>query len=222
MRREKRLSIMLAACVGLLFLVFLWMVIKPTWSNMSSKADEQTRLKNKAEAELREAKSLDPKEVQAKLDNLKSRVPNSLELPNVIARVSGLASQNQLVWLSGTPTEASTDVNGTPTEATAAPQLDRHDFTIVVSGSNSNFLSFMAGLTDKNIGRIIVIDSVDVQFKPDAGPDAVEVTLKLQVIGWSSGSSIDADGCAQESISGDSKYTSDDPKCNTTNVSKGK
>jgi|GEM_PF-3365230 len=227
--REKRLTFMLLGCMGLLFLVFLGMVIYPTYKDMSSKADEQTALKNQAEAQLKEAKSLDPDEVKAQLVNLKSRVPNSLELPNVINRITDLATGNNLLWLSGAPaqaastTAATTDTTVTPSaaETTQAPQLDKYDFTIVVNGDINDFVSFMAGLTDKSIGRIIVINSLNLQFKPDLGPNVVEASLKLQIIGWKSGSSIDSQGCTQETLSGTSEVDTNDPKCNTTDVNKG-
>jgi Tfp pilus assembly protein PilO len=223
--RQKRLKAMLGVCIGLLILaVFAW-VVYPKYNDLSEKADAATKAKNESVATLKKAQKLDPKDINARLANLQARIPSSLELPNVINRIDDLAVANNLIWLQGTPedvaatngtTTVTTVPNGTGQSATAAPQLDRHDFSIVVRGSMPDFLKFMAGMTDKSIGRIIVINALDVTYKTDQGPDVIEATLKLQVVGWKEGSNIDSKGCTE--VDGQSDQSSNNPDCNQTNV----
>ncbi len=221
-QREKKLGLLLAICVGVLVLAFFAMIIYPKYTELSDKADEATRAKNAAEAQLAAAKKLDPEDIDKRLGNLRSRIPSTLAISNVIVRVTERAVNSNLVWLQGTPVDESAEAvaNAQPTagqDATLAPQLLRFDFSIVVKGQMPDFIKFMADLTDKSIGRIIVINSMDIQFKSDEGPDAIEATLKLQVLGWDQGAEIGADGCTRvdgTSVPGDST------KCNLNLVSR--
>lgn len=225
--RERRLSLILSACVGVLLIAFFAMVIYPKYQEMDKKADEATAAKNKAEAALKAAKQLDPEDISKRLSNLKARIPNGFELPNAINRFDEIATTNNLIWLQGTPEDVSTIAANGATAPVAgqsnivAPQLDRHDFTIVVRGQMPDFIHFMADMTDKSIGRIIVINSLDVQFKTDEGPDAIEATMKLQVIGWDKGGVIDSNGCL-ESDSSSKSDSANDPNCNRTTVTQAK
>ncbi|HQZ14754.1 MAG TPA: hypothetical protein PLT55_02825, partial [Acidimicrobiia bacterium] len=210
--------------VGVLLIAFFAMIIYPKYTELDTKADEATAAKNVAEAQLSAAKKLDPVEIDKRLGNLRARIPSTLAISNVIVRVTERAVNSNLVWLQGTPVDESAEAvaNAAPTagqDATLAPQLTRYDFSIVVKGQMTDFIKFMSDLTDKSLGRIVVINSMDVQFKTDEGPDAIEATLKLQVLGWDQGAEIGSDGCTKtpgETISGD------DSKCNLNTVTKSK
>jgi len=222
--REKRLGLILTACVGVLLIAFFAMIVYPKYTELSEKADQATSAKNAAEAQLAAAKKLDPEDIDKRLGNLRARIPSTLAISNVIVRVTERAVNSNLVWLQGTPVDESAEAvaNAAPTAgqtATLAPQLTRYDFSIVVKGQMPDFIKFMSDLTDTSIGRIIVINSMDIQFKSDEGPEAIEATLKLQVLGWDQGAEISADGCTKvdgEVISGE------DSKCNLTTVEKSK
>lgn len=221
--RERRLSLILSLCVGVLLIAFFAMVIYPKYKEMDKKADEATTAKNKAEAALNAAKKLDPEDITTRLSNLKARIPSGLELPNAINRFDDIADANNLIWIQGTPEDVSTIAANGATAPVAgqsniiAPQLDRHDFTIVVKGQMPDFIRFMADMTDESIGRIIVINSLDVQFKTDEEVDAIEATLKLQVIGWDQGGNIDSKGCL-DSQGHIKSGLENDPNCNQTSV----
>lgn len=221
--RERKLTVLLSICVGVLILAFFAMIIYPKYTDLSKEADEATTAKNKAEAELAAAKKLDPDEIDKRLRNLKARIPASFELSNAIVRVGERARESNLIWSQGTPIDQSAvaDPNAAVQNAggqtsTIAPQLTRYDFTIVVEGQITDLIKFMSDLTDKSIGRVIIINSLDVQFKNDEGPDKIEATLKLQVVGWDKGADIESQGCTENSEG--SKGAADDPDCNRTRV----
>lgn len=221
MKKNSKLTLLLGLCVGVLIFAFFAMVIYPKYSDLSAKADEATKAQNKAKAQLKAARALDEDDINTRLANLQARIPSSLELPNVILRLDELATSNNLIWLQGTPEDVSVTQNGEVVDpgqsATEAPQLDRYDFSIVVRGTMTDFLKFVHGMTDQSIGRIIVITALDVQFNAQDGPEAIEATLKLEVIGWKDGATIDSSGC----ITSDGtvrESTVDDPNCNRTNV----
>ena len=226
-KRERKLSFLLIICVGVLLLAFFAMVILPQYQAMSKKADEATVAKNNAEKALKTAQELKKKEknITTRLANLKARIPSSLELSNVINRIGERAVQNNLQWLQGTPetTAVATPaavadpaaVQGDAQAITEAPQLNRHDFSIIVQGSMDDFIQFMADLTDKSIGRIIVINSLDVQFQ--SGKQLIQATLKLQVIGWDQGADIGSDGCITDTGT-PTTNNPNDPACNRTAV----
>ena len=222
--REKRLSLILTACVGVLLIAFFAMIIYPKYTELDKKADEATTAKIAAEAQLKAAKQLDEPEIDKQLGNLRARIPSTLAISNVIVRVTERAVNSNLTWLQGTPVDESAEAvaNAAPTagqNATLAPQLTRYDFSIVVKGQMLDFVKFMSDLTDKSIGRIIVINSMDIQFKNDEGPEAVEATLKLQVLGWDKGAEIGSDGCTKET---GETIAGDDTKCNLNTVTKSK
>ena len=198
--RERRLSLILSLCVGVLLIAFFAMVIYPKYKEMDKKADEATTAKNKAEAALKAAEKLDPEDINTRLSNLQARIPSGLELPNAISRFDDIADA-KLDLATRYSRRCKYDCShrsncsGCGSNNIIAPQLDRHDFTIVVKGQMPDFIRFMADMTDESIGRIIVINSLDVQFKTDEEVDAIEATLKLQVIGWDQGGKIDSKGC---------------------------
>lgn len=225
--RERRLSLILSLCVGVLLIAFFAMVIYPKYKEMDKKADEATTAKNKAEAALKAAEKLVPEDIAKELNNLKAKIPNGFELPNAINRFDEIADANKLIWKQGTPEDVST-ISETGQAAPVAgqsniiaPQLDRHDFTIVVEGQMSDFIRFMADMTDESIGRIIVINSLDVQFKNDEEAGNIEATLKLQVIGWDQGGDIDSKGCL-DSEGHIKSGLKNDPNCNQTSVTEPK
>ncbi len=218
--REKKLGSLLLLCAGVLLIAFFAMIVYPQYQKMSEKADVATAEKNAADAKLRKAEELkkNEKEIGARLTNLKARIPSSIEIPNLIVRLDERAAANNLTWLQGDPAEANTlaaSSAGTEQANTLAPQLTRYDFTMLVQGSKSDLIRFMSELTNKNIGRIIVISNLDVQFKPDAGPDAVEATLKLEIIGWDKGADIESSGCTAKT---GSESIENDPNCNRSTV----
>ena len=221
--REKRLSLILTACVGILLIAFFAMIIYPKYLDLNEKANQATSAKNVAEKQLSAAQKLNPKQIDKRLGNLRARIPSSLAISNVIVRVTERAVNSNLIWLQGTPVDESASVEeADPTagqDATLAPQLTRHDFSIVVKGEMPDFIRFMSDLTDKSIGRIIVINAMDVQFKSDEGPDTIEATLKLQVLGWDQGAEIGPDGCTTQT---GKNISGDDPKCNLTNLPNSK
>lgn len=200
-QRERKLTLLLGLCTGVLVIAFFVLVVFPKYQELDKKADEATKAKNKAEAELAAAEKLDPKDIERRLTNLKCRIPSTLELSNVINRVDEIAVANKLVWLQGTPEDISTLTAGTaPAQGqtnTIAPQLDRHDFSIIVRGAMPDFVRFMSDLTDTSIGRIIVINNLDVQFKNEESADSIEATLKLQVVGWKLGADIGSERCVE-------------------------
>ncbi|MFN8016390.1 MAG: hypothetical protein U0R17_07295 [Acidimicrobiia bacterium] len=219
--KEKKYTLVLAVVTGFLIIVFFAMIIWPKFQDMQSKADEATKAKNAAEAKLKMAKGLKPKQIDTRLRNLKARIPSTLALSNVINRITEKAQSRNLIWLQGTPVDESAQANTGQTPAptgqtiTIAPQLKRYDFTIIVKGQMPDFISFMSDITDKSIGRVMVINALDIQYKSDEGPTAIEATLKLQVIGWDKGADISSNGCTQTDGT-----TSDpnSPDCNQTNV----
>ena len=225
--REKTLTLLLSLCIGVLLIAFFAMIIFPKYQEMDKKADEATAAKNRAESALAAAKKLDPDEISKQLSNLKARIPSSFELPNATFRIGEVAEANNLLWKQGTPEDQSTVA--APTGAAAptagqtniiAPQLTRYDYTIVVEGQMTDFIKFMSDVTDKGIGRIIIINSLDVQFNNDEGVGVIEATLKLQVVGWDKGADIGSDGCTDTGQTGSNN--ADDPNCNRTSVSKSK
>lgn len=218
--REKKLGMMLGICVGVLVLAFFALVIFPKYQDLSAKASAANEAKEKAEAELAAAKILkkNQKDIERRLANLQCRIPQSLELSNVINRIDEIAVADKLDWVQGTPEDVTTlNAQGETTVSqgqtnTIAPQLDRHDFSIVVEGNKENLIKFMNDLTDMNIGRIIVINNLDLQFDKDKGPDAVNATMKLQVVGWDKGANISSEKCVdvpEDATSASSSTSSD-------------
>lgn len=231
MKRQQRLFIILAVAVVLLLGAFFYGIIYPQYTSLSDKADVATAAKNKATSDLAAAEKLNPDKINARLANLQARVPSTLELPNAINRIDEIAVANNLIWLEGSPEDATVAntaaaapaaaaaAPATGQTATVAPQLDRHEFTIVVQGAIPDVVKFMAGLTDKSIGRIVIINSLDLQFKSTDDANVVNATIKLQVIGWKEGSNIDSSGCLKADGLSNSAQGTDNPDCNQTTVS---
>ena len=94
--REKRLSLILTACVGVLLIAFFAMIIYPKYTELDTKADEATAAKNVAEAQLSAAKKLDPVEIDKRLGNLRARIPSTLAISNVIVRVTERAVKSRM------------------------------------------------------------------------------------------------------------------------------
>jgi Tfp pilus assembly protein PilO len=223
MAGNRRLTILLGVCVGILLLAFFAMIVYPKYTELSDEADKATKAKNEATAKRKAAEKLDPEEIEASLANLQAKVPSSLELPNLINRIQELAQAQNLVWIQGDPEDVSVvqeTTNGAAPgqEATQAPQLETYDFSIVIRGSMADLLKFIQGMTDESIGRIIVVTALDVQFNAEDGPDAIEATLKLEIKGWKDGGSIDPSGCIEEEGSTTPTDQQDNPNCNRTNV----
>lgn len=217
--RERKLTLILSVCLVVLFVAMYILVVVPKLSDMNTKASDAEKAKNQAEAALSAAEKLDPKDIDKRLGNLKARIPSSIEISNLTYRISEKAVANNLIWLQGDAktitTDTATAAPATGQTNTLAPNLTTNDLTIVVRGQMPDFIRFMSDLTDKSIGRVIVINSADVQFKTDEGPDSIEATLKLEVIGWQDGGDINSDGCAKVGATG----TPEDPNCNRTTVS---
>lgn len=218
--RERKLTSILLLCVGVLLIAFFALIIFPQYQEMSEKADVATEAKNAADAKLAKAEALkkDEKEIKTRLTNLKAKIPSSIEIPNLLIRLDERAAANNLTWLQGDSQDTSTLAASSETAAaqpnTLAPQLTRYDFTMLLQGSLTDLTKFMAELTDKSIGRIIVINNVDIQFKTEG---TIEATLKLQIIGWDKGADIGREGCTEQSNTDNS---SEDPNCNRTTVEK--
>lgn len=198
--KNKKLNILLGLCVLLLLGVMYYLLVWPKIVELQDSAREAERAKSEAQAKLKEARSLDPEEIDEKLSLLRARVPSSLELPNLIFRLDELAKSSNLQWTQGNPediTVRATQNQSAQSETEAPDLLEKYDLSIVVSGNINDLNKFIQGMTDISIGRVVVINSLDLQFSATEDPLGVEASFKLEVIGWKDGASLTTQGCIE-------------------------
>ena len=198
MKKNAKLTIILISCFALLFALGIFKLLIPKYNEIGKRADDNSAIAKEANEKLDMARGLNEKSINKRLKKLQARVPNSLELPNVILKLNDVANQAELIWLEGTPEDvlaASTIVepDATSTVSPTAPQLDNHEVSIKVQGD----------ITNKNVGRIIVIKSVTVtpveatQDGVSADISQISAEIKMNIIGWVEGADINADGCIE-------------------------
>jgi Tfp pilus assembly protein PilO len=208
MKKNAKLTVLLIICVALLLGLGTLKLLYPKYTDMSKKADANEKVAEEANAKLDLAKGLNPKSINTRLSKLKARVPNSLELPNVILRINQKANESSLLWLEGTPEDvtAITNAAATTTDATSAvapiaPQLNIHQVTIKVRGDVNNLVKFYAMLSDKSIGRIVVVTGTKitpVTAENQVATNQIDAEITLNIYGWIDGSNIDISGCEKD------------------------
>ncbi|MBP9115353.1 MAG: hypothetical protein KBF89_03320 [Acidimicrobiia bacterium] len=217
MNKNRKLTIILMACVLLLVGLGVFKLLIPKYNEISKRADENSETAKVANDKLELAKSLNPKSIEKRLKKLQARVPNSLELPNVILKINERADLFRLQWLEGTPEDVialdsipsapsakPVPANPNSTVTPSAPQLDNHEVSIKVRGNMNDVIGFLESITNKSVGRIVVITSTnittigDVEGGQSADPNLVEVEIKMNLIGWAAGGNIDSAGCIED------------------------
>ncbi len=206
MGSNKKLTAMLLVCLALLFVIVYSLTVYPRIIDMKDRADAASAEAKIAKDKLEEARNLDEDDIDQRLGNLRSRIPSSLELPNLIVRLDALARDTELTWITGNPEDITVRAQQQETQ-TQSPEgeselLEKFDLSITVQGDINNLIKFMQGMTDRSIGRVVVIQSVDLQYNAEDNPDFVEASLKLEVIGWVDGASIDTSGCIEDEVGG--------------------
>ena len=208
MKKNAKLTIILISCFALLFALGIFKLLIPKYNEIGKRADDNSAIAKEANEKLDMARGLNEKSINKRLKKLQARVPNSLELPNVILKLNDVANQAELIWLEGTPEDvlaAATIVepDATSTVSPTAPQLDNHEVSIKVQGDINNLIKFLELATNKNVGRIIVIKSVTVtpveatQDGVSTDISQISAEIKMNIIGWVEGADINADGCIE-------------------------
>lgn len=207
MKKNSKLTLMLILCVALLLGLGIYKLLLPVYNDMSKKADANEATAKAANDKLELAKGLNEKSIKRRLTKLQARVPNSLELPNAILRINQKANETNLFWVEGTPEDVTaittTNNSSDPTSAVSpnAPQLNIHQATIKVRGDIYNLVKFFAALSDKSIGRIVVVTGTKitpVEAEGATPTNEVDAEITLNIYGWESGSNIDISGCEKD------------------------
>lgn len=208
MKKNTKLTVLLILCVALLVGFGAIKLLYPKYREMSKQADANEKVAKDANDKLTMAKGLNANSINRRLNVLKARVPNSLELPNVILRINQKSDEAGLSWLEGTPEDVTALSNATPTAADASstvapisPQLDIHQVTIKVRGDVNNLIKFYSMLSDKTIGRIVVVTGskiTPVLADNQTSSNVVDAEITLNIYGWIEGSNIDISGCEKD------------------------
>lgn len=211
MNKNMKYAIMLVLCLVLLMGLGVTKLLIPKYNSISKRADENAIAAKAANEKLDATKGLNKKTISAKLKKLQARVPSSLELPNVILKINERANESDLIWLEGTPEDVvasavAQGANGsaTSTVSPAATVLNNHEVSIKVKGNVNNLIKFLESITNKSVGRIVVITSTKIS--PSTGgqdgqaldPNLVEAEIKMNIIGWVEGANIDDAGCIED------------------------
>lgn len=217
MNKNTKLTFLLGLCLILLFAVIGYKFLLPVYDDWKKEADANEQIAKKANRTLDGASGLSEKKITDRLKKLQARVPNSLELPNVIKKINEKADAADLVWVEGTPEDvlaqaqnaaAATTADATSTVSPNAPQLNNHEVSITVVGNIYNLIVFMESITNKSVGRIVVITSIKVTPETStdgqAGdPDMVRTQMQLNIVGWDGGKNIDISGCLNNTANTD-------------------
>lgn len=214
MNKNMKYAILLALCVTLLLGLGVIKILIPKYDSISKRADENSATAKAANEKLDVARGLNEKSLTARLKKLQARVPSSLELPNVILKISELANESQLIWLEGTPEDvlassiaAGADGSATSAVSPSATVLDNHEVSIKVRGEINNLIKFLESITNKSVGRIVVITSTKItpastnaQDGQAIDPNQVEAEIKMNIIGWVDGGNINDAGCIENLV----------------------